>query len=305
VIRKNFPQFISLLPLIAQRRQEVARLHETVKTVTNSTIRTAAATAGVSADASASPNAAAAQSSSDAAAAATAADSNVGPNTDVVSLTTLAVDIRNRRALSELLRASAQSFGTALIDYDARSNGSSSSHGNASNSTVARASAASTPNDLRSAIANLSVREGSAALVQMGASLLPQLAAAVPALAERNAQLEQSIVSRLLRQRVDFFQTSRYPVSVRWWGVTIDLAHDDVARVFSTTNWLMSLSTALQAVTAGEPHAAVIALVLKFASMYGAALALIDRGSGIRFCVPYLALAPIPNPLLIVPTPLV
>lgn len=38
----------------------------------------------------------------------------------------------------------------------------------------------------------------------------------------------------------------------------------------------------ISSITAGEPHAALISLVLKFASIYGLALAYIDKGNGVR-----------------------
>ena len=101
---------------------------------------------------------------------------------------------------------------------------------------------------------------------------------------------DSTIVARLFHQRVDFFQRSRYPCSTRWWGVAIDVQHDDVKQVFASSNWLVSLQALLQTIAAGEPHAAMVALVLKFATLYGVALALIDRGNGVRnvvcfFCV--------------------
>jgi hypothetical protein len=93
-------------------------------------------------------------------------------------------------------------------------------------------------------------------------------------------------------------------VSVRWWGATVDLSHADVQLIFTGTTWLGSMTALLGKLLAGEPNAVLLQVVVQFAAFYGVALAHIDRGAGIRFCVPWIAVGPIPNPLLVVPTPL-
>lgn len=135
----------------------------------------------------------------------------------------------------------------------------------------------------------LTARDQRALLVASAADALPRLLSSipevsVPALAEENARLEQSIVSRLFRHRVDFLQgtlhrhsfvycysfesfqrltmilindffsnffflvqyiETRFPVTTTWFGMTVDMAHEDVTRVFETTNWLAALSGVL------------------------------------------------------------
>lgn len=147
------------------------------------------------------------------------------------------------------------------------------------------------------------------AALAAGSSVLPELLRRIPtmtysSLAEENARNEQSVLTRLFNQRVDFLQASRVPVSLRWWGATVDLSHADVQLVFTSTTWLGSITALLGKLLAGEPNALLLQVVVQFAAFYGVALAHIDRGRGIRFCVPWLAISPLPNPLLVVPTPL-
>lgn len=147
------------------------------------------------------------------------------------------------------------------------------------------------------------------AAVSAGVAMVPSLLERIPSmtyasLAEENARNEQSVLSRLFSARVDFLQASRAPVSVRWWGATVDLTHDDVQRIFTGTAWLGSISSLLGRMLAGEPNAVLLSVIMRFVAFYGIALAHIDRGRGIRFCVPWLAVSPLPNPLLILPTPL-
>ena len=72
------------------------------------------------------------------------------------------------------------------------------------------------------------------------------------------------------------------------------------------SNWLAALSGVLggQLSIAGEPHAAVLGVVCKFLAIYGTALRFLDRGRGIRFVVPYTAVVPVINPLMILPLPI-
>jgi hypothetical protein len=147
------------------------------------------------------------------------------------------------------------------------------------------------------------------AAVSAGVAMVPSLLQRIPSmtyasLAEENARNEQSVLSRLFNARVDFLQASRAPVSIRWWGATVDLTHDDVQRIFTGTAWLGSISSLLGRLLAGEPNAVLLSVIMRFVAFYGIALAHIDRGRGIRFCVPWLAVSPLPNPLLILPTPL-
>jgi hypothetical protein len=96
-------------------------------------------------------------------------------------------------------------------------------------------------------------RDGAVAVLQR----IPSMTYA--SLAEENARNEQSVLSRLYNARVDFLQESRTPVSIRWWGATVDLTHDDVQRIFAGTAWLGSISSLLGRLLAGEPNA-VLAL---------------------------------------------
>ena len=147
------------------------------------------------------------------------------------------------------------------------------------------------------------------AALASGSSVLPELLRRIPSmtyssLAEEHARNEQSVLTRLFNQRVDFLRASRVPLSLRWWGATVDLSHADVQLVFTGTSWLGSMTALLGKLLAGQPNALLLQVVLQFAAFYGVALAHIDRGRGIRFCVPWLAISPLPNPLLVVPTPL-
>jgi hypothetical protein len=266
VIDKSFPQLSSLLPLIDARRDAVKRLEQRLRTE-RSQLRNVAAAPEQGEQQQQQ------QERDD--------DDDDAPVTSVSAVAELRNVIAERRTTAALLRE-------------------------ATSSLVAHAGKASGDVELQKLLT--SDQQTKLALAA-GGKALPDLLRRIPSLtysslAEENARNEQSVMSRLFNQRVDFLQESRLPVSLRWWGATVDLSHADVQLIFTSTTWLGSMTALLGKLLAGEPNALVLQVVVQFAAFYGVALAHIDRGAGIRFCVPWIAVGPIPNPLLVVPTPL-
>ena len=129
----------------------------------------------------------------------------------------------------------------------------------------------------------------------------------VPALAEEQVRLEQSVLHRLFSRRVVFSGSNvRVPYAAYWWGWQIDVSSADIDRAFAASNWINAFGTILggQIAIAGEPNSAVLSVVCKFLAVYGTALRFLDRGQGVRFIVPYTAVFPVFNPLMILPLPI-
>lgn len=266
-IEASFPQLRILLPLIDARRQAVRALNERVATERKSKPTTT--TRAVSDDNDSS--------------AVVEAEASPVPVESVQDVADLRRDIELRRGTAALLQEATES----LVKHVGNVAGSGD---------VQLKRLLDSDSQTRAA-------------VSAGVAMVPSLLQRIPSmtyasLAEENARNEQSVLSRLYNARVDFLQESRTPVSIRWWGATVDLTHDDVQRIFAGTAWLGSISSLLGRLLAGEPNAVLLSVIMRFVAFYGIALAHIDRGRGIRFCVPWLAVSPLPNPLLVLPTPL-
>jgi activator of HSP90 ATPase len=116
-IQQNFPQLQSLLPIIEARRQAVKQLQQTVQRARVNFAQPANNISTTTASSSSSNNNTVVSASTSSAnnnnnnnatatVSSTATTVSDGPLTDVSSVGSLAVDIRNRRALAALLQAS-------------------------------------------------------------------------------------------------------------------------------------------------------------------------------------------------------
>jgi hypothetical protein len=264
-IESSFPQLRVLLPLIEARRRAVRTLNERV-----------------AAECKAKP--------------ANSSVTSVSDDNDNADVPAAPVPVESVQEVADLRRDIALRRGTAALLHEA------------TESLVKQVGSVAGSGDVQLKRL-LDADANTRAAVSAGVAMVPSLLQRIPSmtyasLAEENARNEQSVLSRLYNARVDFLQASRTPVSLRWWGATVDLTHDDVQRIFAGTAWLGSISSLLGRLLAGEPNAVLLSVIMRFVAFYGIALAHIDRGRGIRFCVPWLAVSPLPNPLLVLPTPL-
>jgi hypothetical protein len=86
-------------------------------------------------------------------------------------------------------------------------------------------------------------------------------------------------------------------------GVTVNLNHEQMEKISQTANWGMSVSGALSSVVSG-PNGIALGVLATVIKLYSTILKTMDRGNGIQFLIPWIALYPLPNPIYVIPVPL-
>jgi len=88
-----------------------------------------------------------------------------------------------------------------------------------------------------------------------------------------------------------------------WWGISVDVNHEKFLSIVNSTNYATMMTGALGTFLSG-PAGIVATVCGAFFKVYGTALRTIEKGNGIRFYIPWVAIYPFANPLFIVPFPL-
>jgi len=96
--------------------------------------------------------------------------------------------------------------------------------------------------------------------------------------------------------------TSGIKFEWHWWGVAINVNHDKLHQFMNVPN-STAFSAALASILTG-PNAVAISALTMAIKLYSNMIRVMEKGNGIRFNVPWIAIYPIPTPVYIIPYPL-
>jgi len=115
----------------------------------------------------------------------------------------------------------------------------------------------------------------------------------------------QQVVSDKEKEDKQFLKLKLNGITYKknWWGISVELTHEQFVAIFQTTNWMSTFTGALGAVLSG-PGAIVMGVLTTFIKIYGTVVRNLERGNGMRFHIPWFAIYPMQSPLYVIPIPL-
>eukprot|EP01116_Phalansterium_solitarium_P007940 TRINITY_DN2100_c0_g1_i3.p1 TRINITY_DN2100_c0_g1~~TRINITY_DN2100_c0_g1_i3.p1 ORF type:complete len:290 (-),score=100.15 TRINITY_DN2100_c0_g1_i3:519-1388(-) len=89
---------------------------------------------------------------------------------------------------------------------------------------------------------------------------------------------------------------------IKWWGISVEVPHAVLVSLLELASAASGVSGVASAF-AGPQAKLLVTVLVAFVRVYSSVLEAMDRGNGVKFQIPWLAVYPLPQPLLIIPWP--